>query len=206
MRRSAIIALLLALAVPSPAAASTLPDVSLRGKKLAVTAGFADVGVDYAVTDRLQVGVGGEFTLITASYYARATYRLWDDTILGDIGLHLAGGNWLPVLSKSYHGQFVFFGPVIARRLGSFAVLRASYGPYLTNDFNLVFPPGGGWGANGQYPTAAPTSRSWGLGIDFPSPSAWGYFLPNLELAFPIGSDHELTLGGNAILGWRGRF
>ena len=33
--------------------------MSLRGKKLAVKAGFADVGVNHAVTDQLQVGVEG---------------------------------------------------------------------------------------------------------------------------------------------------
>jgi hypothetical protein len=206
LRHTALLSVSLFFALAAPAAASTIPDVSLRAKKVVVTAGFADASVDYGVTDRLQLGAGGEFTLITPAFYGRVTFRMLDDTLLGDVGVHIAGGNYYPIFVRTIPGQFLFLGPVITRKLGSFAVLRASVGVVLTNDFDIVFPPG----ANDHFPPIVPPlSRKWGLGLSREAGASFdplSFFLPNLELAFPIGADHELTLGGNAIIGWRGRF
>ncbi len=78
-------------------------------------------------------------------------------------------------------------------------MLRASLGLIATNSHNIVRETNAAYAA-GFEPIA---SRSWGLGI---SDGMMIPVIPNLEIAFRLGGHHELTLGGNAIIGWRNRF
>jgi hypothetical protein len=189
--------LALALLAPLPARASTIPDAGLRAHELAVTAGILDASVDWAVLDRLQIGAGGYGSLVGAGTYGRLTYRLLEDTPLGDVGFHVAGGSFSGILAKVEPGLFVFAGPVLARPVGDRVVIRASLGLIATNSHAVTYAPG-------SMPLSGNVlARSWGLGLDdyvsLP-------FIPNLEVAFRLGGHHELTLGGNAIVGWRARF
>lgn len=202
MRRIACLVLPLVLALATPAGASSLPDAGLKGHKLVVTAGILDGSVDFAVTDRLQLGAGSVWNLLAGANYGRATYRVLDTTWLGDIALNLSAGTIVGTLAKTPPGQFVFIGPVFSRPLGSIAVLRGSLGLLLSNNINIVYGAGPSAieGAGQEI-----LSRSWGLGLGG-GPGAIDYLVPNLELAFPFGEHHDLTLGGNSVIGWRGRF
>lgn len=142
-----------------------------------------------------------------AGAYGRLTYQVFEGSAIGDLGLHIAGGAHSPMFLKLNDGLFAFAGPVLAKSFGGVTV-RASIGLIATNSHDVIRAP-----APGSLVPGPIVSRSWGLGIDdeigMPGTSAipnLGPFVPNLEVAFRLNANHELTLGGNAIIGWRGRF
>lgn len=187
-----LLAIPLGLSLAAPAQASTLPEPGLRAGQTALALGLIDGSVDHGITDRLQLGAGGYFTVFGMAAYGRATWRVFDDTPLGDIGLHVAGGKYNPGLAKGTEGLFVFAGPVLAKQFAGWITLRASLGLMATDANGLTYMSSG--------PATPNSPRSWGLGGDVAPP-----VVPNIELAFKLGGNNELTLGGNALIGWRTR-
>ena len=187
-RHAALLAIPLALAAALPAQASTLPDPGLPAGKVALTVGIADAGLEYGLTEQLQIGAGGAGNLIGVGGYGRATWAFLKGSPAGDLGLHVAAGYFQPLLLKGRPGLFVFVGPAIAKTWGWFT-LRGTLSVPINNTTDLVDPVTGA------------STPSWGIG------GAVGALplIPNLELAFKLSGENELTLGGNAIIGWRTR-
>jgi hypothetical protein len=165
-----------------PLQASTLPIVDIGpNTSMILSAGLLDFNLDVPITDSQTIGISAFGAGLLYSAALRSTYRLGKLENGLTYGWTIGAGLGLGIGV----GGGGFFGPWIQPALAvtlpllgaeSPAKLRASMGP-------LLMPS--------LYSASSP----------FPWQSLiW----PNLELAFKVTPSNELTLGGNAIIGWRG--
>lgn len=172
------VALALAL-MTRPAFASTLPRVDLHQGQVAVAVGLADANVDYALLDTLSIGLSGALPWSVLLKAARATWRIGQ---LGPVayGLTLSGGTIAPGLVNTAKPE------------------DALTGYWVQPALNVAVPLG---------PT--PLTLRATLGPTWVNQTLMhqnGDLVPNAELAWRLNDAHEITLGGNALIGWRGTF
>lgn len=177
------------LSLPEPARASTIPPVNLNQSEVAITAGIYDLGVDFGLTDHLSFGVSSVapfdshgLLAFRVLYLPLGVQRNLNFGLMASFGTAPSAGFFRP-----YNGDDATF-PVthtgwFQPALGFIASLyplpvsiRATVGP--------VFP-------EPQVPPYLPSFLKY----------AW----PNVEVAYRFNEFNELTLGGNAIVGWRWR-
>lgn len=174
-------------ALALPAAASTTPVLGLapgeRTLALALPAAAFDVGVRPGVA----LGVAAGWYYYTSQLGARATWTIATPRPGLQTGVLFGVGGGATTFDRA-SGYGYLTGQAIAQWAWGPMVWRGSLGPGFTVRPRPVAATA--WGTGPQLGTA------WDLGLE---PFA------TLELAVPLGA-HELTLGGNALLGWRGRF
>lgn len=137
------------------------------------------------------------FTGIDVAAAARVTGTLWEQ------GSELAIG-WTASIGAGANMGLGFRGPVGATPPTSGSVW---FQPALNLRLPCLF-------RTRLRATIAPSfrldeSNVWGLDLwKASTPAGWLVIgvAPAIELAFPVGDRHELTLGGNGLVGWRGRF
>jgi hypothetical protein len=183
-----IIAMLCGL-LARPAVASTVPPMNVPASRGVLALGaLLDISVDYAMTDRWTLGFSGR-TFLFALAAVRSSYSLGEGPWHTQLGLTCSAGIFgvppqLPGgILPSLQGSFI--QPALALAipvwLGCPMWFRATLGPTFIQESDV----------GGELPSGFPR-ESFGL-----------LFLPNLELAFPLGDEDELTIGGNSLVGWR---
>lgn len=177
MKRCLFAALALANCWGPVAIASTLPPLEFRANQVILGLGVLDANLDYAVSDRLSLGVCGSFNV--APLAGRASYRLGEAAGLS-YGVTLSAGINNMWGSPGALAVSTWFQPaaIVALRLGgaeSRMTLRGTIGP-------LFLATG-----SGNYATSGALA-----------------FWPNLELTYRLNVGQEVTLGGNSLVGWRG--
>jgi hypothetical protein len=180
-------AILTLLAPATSAHASTMPLVDFRPHAITFAAGLADVSLDVGVSDSLSVG-GTAIAIPMLAIYTgavRATYRLTGGAGQPSLGLSVAGG-YAPSFFTSTDAWWVQPALVGALPIGRSGVtVRASLGPMLYRH----------------------TYTTWMMfANNTPSTTLSAMLVPNAEVAWSLGANQELTLGGNGLLGWRGSF
>lgn len=213
---AALLAATLALVTPAPAAASGLPRVDfaegqvfVAGGTLWPVRGALDFSVDWARTADEAWGVALMAVPITGAppgYFrerlpglwlaaARVT-RKWGENPDGLSWGHTLSGGIAPVFAETTATvvpppNFMFVQPAAVatwsfRLFGFPSALRGTLGPVISL---------GGVGDS--------VGSGAGGGADF-GVAAWLW--PNLEFAVAFSPRHELTLGGNSVVGWRTSF
>lgn len=210
------LALALLLSLPAPAAASTLPRVDFAGGEifgalgtLAPVRGAVDLSVDWVHRDDESIGLAVMMVPLTGAppgYFRERLPGLWlaSARVVRRWGVTQDGLTWGGMLSGGLAPVFAettatvvpppnfwFVQPALVaswnfRLFGLDSALRGSLGP--------VISLGGVGDATGS---------GAGGGADF-GVAAWLW--PNLEFAVRVGRRHEVTLGGNSVLGWRTQF
>ena len=209
--------LLAAMLAAAPAAeASTVPRVDFAGGEIDVAGGTLlpvrgaiDFSVDWARTEREAWGVTLMAVPITGAppgYFRERLPGLWvaAGRVVRKAGETADGLTWGYALSAGLGPVFAettatvvpppnfwFVQPALVgswnfRLFGSRAALRGTLGPVLSL---------GGVGDS--------VGSGAGGGADF-GMAAWLW--PNLELGIHMSKRHELTLGGNSVVGWRTSF
>jgi hypothetical protein len=214
--RPALVAASAALLAAPPAAASTVPRVDFAGGEIFVAGGSlypvrgtVDFSADWAREETQSYGLSLIAVPITGAppgYFrerlpglwvaaARVT-RKWGENDDGmSWGLTVAGG-LAPVFAETtatvvpppnfWFLQPAFVGAWNFRLFGIRSALRGTLGPVLSlGGVGDAIGSGAGGGAD--------------FGV-----AAWLW--PNLEFAVRVSPRHELTLGGNGVLGWRTTF
>lgn len=172
------------LGLAMPVQASTLPKVDFAAGQHIVAAGLLDANYDYAFTDYLSAGVSstGLLLLPIVPIAARAT-------------LSLVKTGWLTAgITVSAGTAANTWGPKPWYELPAPVSYWAQ--PALNLTLGAVDAP-----VKGRI-TVGPLL--WMNGYVGPTPIFW--FWPNAEVAFRLSPAHELTIGGNALVGWRGVF
>jgi hypothetical protein len=175
--------LMAVLGLALPARASTLPKVDFSAGQHIVAAGLLDANYDYAVTDHLSFGVSSAGLLLIpiVPIAARSTLKLLQTDWL-TAGLTVSAGitpnAWGPKPWYELQEPVSYWvQPALNATLGA-----------VDAPVKLRL-------------TVGPLFMNNGFA---PSPVWW--FWPNAEVAFRLTERHELTLGGNALVGWRGVF
>lgn len=180
----------LVLAAGLPAQASTLPPLHTAPQHVTVSIGVFDANVDVGLSDHWSVGVtslstptltGGPETSPLLGFMVlglRSTYRIAGAPDTLSYGVTFSGG----IFGPQYMG---WLQPAFnaALPLGDVVTLRGTVGPII------------------QVPLGANTSPVAPLYVQNNN-----WFWPNLELGIRLQPQHELTLGGNSLVGWRGYF
>jgi hypothetical protein len=163
----------------APAFASTLPRVDFKQGQLAVAAGAFDANVDYAVLNNLSIGVSGTFPWSLMLGAGRLTYRIGE---VGPVsyGLSLSGGTIRPGLVNLQRPE------------------DGDMGYWVQPALNLAVPLG-----SLPLTLRATVGPVW---VNQTLTKLNGDIIPNAELAWRLNPSNELTLGGNALIGWRGTF
>jgi hypothetical protein len=179
--------------------ASTLPRVDFKEGDRIVAGGLLDVNFDYALTDKLSLGA----SLIPST----RTYA-WYDPILSPVSVALRSTYRLGVFSGAVVGLTLSGGAyeVIPANMSSQALLPGT--PFFHMDtaifvqpaLNVALPLGAG---EGHWTVRATLGPSFIL-----DPQNQNFFplWPNIEMARSFGDHGELTLLGNALVGWRSVF
>lgn len=184
-----------------PCEASTLSPVDFQARNLRVALGVFDASVDYALFDRLSLGAYVIYqvdqapdlahAVVEREWALRSTCRLWEHPTGVQLGITLSGGQ------TSEAKLMLATGTPTAPQDAYF------YFPWFQPALNLTLPMG------------IPHLRGRVMvGPFFGRPFMTSYFpmlalqllWPNIELAYRIADHHEITLGGNSLLGWRGTF
>lgn len=189
----------------APAAqASTLPRVDFQPGERTVAVGILDANVDWAVLDRLSIG---------ASFIPLPSSIAWYDPILSPMSAALRATYRLGELAGYPVGVTLSTG-----------IVNVLVGPNCPCGLPNPFPalPLMRWNsyvgfvqpaANITVPFKAPGQAGWTmratLGPIFgytPQSTNFLPLWPNLEFAYSWGERTELTLLGNALVGWRTTF
>lgn len=202
-----------------PAAASTMPRVDFAGGESYVAVGVLDANFDrvldgaWSIGGTTSIGAAGNMAFgPPLSFGIRATRRLGGGPRQLSWGLTFAGG-FTP--SQTYVAAAVitpgvapptafqvpwFQSALVASLPLGFVTLRGSVGPVFSGqDRDSIW----GW----QVSDGGRQERARHLGDPlYFLPSSWNLFMPGFEVAFPIGTQHEVTLLGNSLIGWRGTF
>lgn len=185
------VAIAAALATAAPAAASTLPPLDYRAGQTVVAIGFPDLNVDHALSDRLAAGLTVLYIPPIIEWSPARTQP--DGTVIpASRPFWLAAG---PRVTYRLAGEADGTALGVSTTAG---ILGPQWNwwvqPSLVGSLSL-------WGvvrlrgSLGPVITSSFLANPWGFGL-------W----PNAEMAIRVLPDHELTLGGNALVGWRGRF
>ena len=181
--------------IGAPAMGSTIPKVDFKQGQTMLALGVMDANVDYALTENISVGASGIFLngypQLTWGLYTfgvgaiRTTVRLVDIPNRASLGVTLSVG-----------------------QISGHPFIRRS-----KSEMPLVLSPTSGWlqpALNASIPIERFTIRAT-IGPIFGAEleqGTTGIFTvwPNLEVAYSLAENAELTLGGNSIVGWRGVF
>lgn len=180
MRALLTTALVLGLTA-APAAASTLQRVDFAPHQSSFAIGLMDVNFDTAVGDRLSLGASLGWAILGVNAAVRSTWRTGGDSDAFATGWGFNLG--YSTLSAYGTGHAVWLQPawLMSSRLGSSNLFfRASLGPAL-------------WFQISTDETGTNITPVFEV-------------LPNVELAYRISPNGELTLGGNSLLGFRAIF
>jgi hypothetical protein len=169
---------LLAMLCVAPATqASTLPRVDFDAGQHLIALGVLDASYDYALTDDLSIGLSSTGLLVPIA--ARATLQvLHIDRVTA--GVTLSGG-----ITPNMWGPNPWYTLPEPVSYWLQPALNVTYG-LPEDDIKLRLTVG---------PMSMSSSGSW-------TPVFW--FWPNAEVAFRLSEHHELTVGGNSLVGWRG--
>lgn len=169
------------LGISLPAQASTLPKVDFKAGEHILTVGLLDANYDYAVSDHFSFGVST--TAVVVDLAARATVRavtLGPVSVGATLGAGLSPNLWGPTpLSAMPEPVSFWVQPALNLTFGApddVVKLRTLIGPKFMNG-RLRLPQ---------------------------NPLEWA--LQSAELAFRLNEQHEITVGGNGLVGWRGTF
>lgn len=173
-----IVATLTAVLCLAPAVqASTLPKVDFNAGQHTVALGVLDANYDYAVSDHVSLGLSSAGLLVPLA--ARTTVKVLQ-TDLVTAGVTLSGG-----ITPNMWGPAPWY--TLSQPVSYWAqpALNVTVGaPDAAVKLRM---------------TVGPLFVNGGLAS---SPVMW--FWPNAEVAFRLSPAHELTIGGNALVGWRG--
>jgi hypothetical protein len=183
MTRLLVSTLVTVLCLAPTVQASTLPKVDFKAGQHIVAAGLLDANYDYAVTDHWSLGVSSAGLLLIpiVPIAARSTLKLLQTDWL-TAGLTVSAG-----ITPNAWGPRPWYELPEPVSYWVQPALNATLG---AADAPVKLRL-----------TVGPLFMNGGLG---PSPVWW--FWPNAEVAFRLTERHELTLGGNALVGWRGVF
>lgn len=176
------LALVLAGAGALPAAASTLPPLPQKAGQSTVSLGVPDANYDYAFTDSLSVGVSAlyfppGFASPGLVAAPRLSYRFFGSDDDFALGATLSAGYFENVgYGTQTPSRMLWVQPAINASIALGPVVRV----------RCTLGP------------ALLENTDFTNGMVLP--------LPNVEVAFKLHPQHELTLGGNSLVGWRGRF
>ena len=188
----------LSLLMATPCEASTLPPVDFEASRVILSAGtlwherIVDASLDVALSERVSLGlslIGNPLarpdkpaTLHVGAI--RSTYRLHGAPDAFSYGLTLSAGTyldkpggWFMNPRTSEHFPWAQLAFNLALPLGDWGVFRGTLGPVFVGE-------------------AATRSLF----------APWLWAVPNAELALRVWPPHELTLGGNSLVGWRASF
>ncbi|MDB5098964.1 MAG: hypothetical protein JWM80_3385 [Cyanobacteria bacterium RYN_339] len=183
--------LLVACSWATPAEASTLPALDGGPGRFSVTAGILDAGVDVGIGQRLSLGATAFVPPVgivgLVGLAGRATFWLTDPLAWVVVGATVSVGDTYTSGATS-QSQYTWAQPAV----------------------NVALAPGRtGWALRGTFgPVASWTSNTVRTGTAPGTTATFELlpFVPNLEVAYRFTPNHELTLGGNGLIGWRGRF
>jgi hypothetical protein len=172
-----------------PATASTLPSLDFQKGQTIVAGGLADANFDYALTDRLSVGLSGAYVSAGIPPYSlglsgtvgaiRVTYHVTHIYNL-EVGASISGGySSLSYPGPGGRGQSAgyWWQPVLNLALRH----RAPFEQWATR-FTLG-------------PLLPIAQQAFVV-------SKW-LLIPNFELGYRLDPTNEVTIGGNSLIGWR---
>lgn len=171
--------------------ASTLPPVDFKQSDRKLSVGMFDASFDYAPLEKLSIGASFvsehhqapdiSLLFVPRTLALRATYRFWD----GPTGLCL--------------GATLSGGTTFLDRRAVMDSTSLTYGYWLQPALNLTLPI-----VSPHLTLRATTGPSFDRNFTIDS-LLWRVW-PSVEVAYRFNQRHELTLGGNSLLGWRGTF
>jgi hypothetical protein len=187
---------------PMAANASTLPRVDFQKGDRILAGGLLDVNFDYALTDRLSLGVSlipspstsiswYDPVLSPMSVAVRSTFRI-GELFGASVGVTLGGGAFMVIPEVSgVGGQPLLPGTPF---------FRFETAAFIQPALDVALPLGSG---DDHWTLRATLGPSFVLDPDHRKIiPLW----PNIELARSFGPHGELTLLGNALVGWRNVF
>lgn len=165
-----------------------MPVLGLAPGEKVVAISLPAGSADFGIRPGLALGVTAGYYYYLTHLGARATWTLATPRPGLTTGVIVGAGGGSTTFDRA-SGYGYLLGAAVAQQTWGWCILRVTLGPGVVVQPRLV------------------TDTPWGAGPLLGTALDYGLVpMIGLEFAIPLGESSELTVGGNALVGWRGRW